>query len=359
MHYTEEDGSINSAGADKDGYEDISSGRSSREAKRGAKKKKSRVRALRNFLIAVICLLTAIGVGFYIYAYSLINKASYTPLDSDDLGIDSEAEPVYDEVRNIALLGLDTRQDNDVGRSDAIIVLTVDKKHGKIKLTSIARDSYVEIDGHSMDKLTHAYAYGRSQLAVKTLNTNFGLEIKDYVTVNFFGLAEVIDYIGGVYINVTEAEKESLNDGIFSEMRTLGMDCPNLNSAGEQLLNGAQAVGYARIRYIDSDVQRGNRQKTVLSAMLERVKDISVFKLPQLAQMVLENCETSLSANDIIALGTWGITSSPDFDQLSVPNDNIPSEGKIIGGVWYYVIDIQAAANDIHDFIFEENAYSD
>ena len=117
---------------------------------------------------------------------------------------------VYEKVRNIALLGLDTRQDNNVGRSDAIVILTIDKEHNKLKLTSIARDTYVAIEGHSKDKLTHAYAYGKSQLAVKTLNQNFDLEIKDYVTMNFYGLARVIDYIGGVDINVTEAEKMSL-----------------------------------------------------------------------------------------------------------------------------------------------------
>ena len=139
-------------------------------------------------------------------------------------------------MRNIALLGLDTRQDNNVGRSDAIVILTIDKEHNKLKLTSIARDTYVAIEGHSKDKLTHAYAYGKSQLAVKTLNQNFDLEIKDYVTMNFYGLARVIDYIGGVDINVTEAEKNELNKNIFPEMRSLGMECPAIKAAGAQRL---------------------------------------------------------------------------------------------------------------------------
>ena len=358
MQYREDDNNIYSSSGRRNTpqrYEDISSVSKPRRSK-GNRRKKGR--ALKNLLIAVICLLTAACAGFYLYAYRLINTVKRTPLDKNDIGINSEEPQVYENVRNIALLGLDTRQDNNVGRSDAIVILTVDKAHNKLKLTSIARDTYVAIEGHSKDKLTHAYAYGKSQLAVKTLNQNFNLEISDYVTMNFFGLARVIDYINGVTVNVTEAEKNELNRNIFPEMRSLKMECPDIASAGEQTLNGAQAVCYARIRHIDSDVQRGNRQKTVLMAMFNKAKSLGALKLPQFAQMFLKECETSLSANDIISLGSWGLISSPEFEQLSVPNESIPSSGKIIKGVWYYVYDLETAKNNIKDFILEENSYS-
>ena len=358
LQYREDDNNIYSSSGRRNTpqrYEDISSVSKPRRSK-GQRRKKRRV--LKNLLIAVICLLTAACAGFYLYAYRLINTVKRTPLDKNDIGINSEEPQLYENVRNIALLGLDTRQDNNVGRSDAIVILTVDKAHNKLKLTSIARDTYVAIEGHSKDKLTHAYAYGKSQLAVKTLNQNFNLEISDYVTMNFFGLARVIDYINGVTVNVTEAEKNELNRNIFPEMRSLKMECPDIASAGEQTLNGAQAVCYARIRHIDSDVQRGNRQKTVLMAMFNKAKSLGALKLPQFAQMFLKECETSLSANDIISLGSWGLISSPEFEQLSVPNESIPSSGKIIKGVWYYVYDLETAKNNIKDFILEENSYS-
>lgn len=358
LQYREDDNNIYSSSGRRNTpqrYEDISSVSKPRRSK-GKRRKKRRV--LKNLLIAVICLLTVACAGFYLYAYRLINTVKRTPLDKNDIGINSEEPQVYENVRNIALLGLDTRQDNNVGRSDAIVILTVDKAHNKLKLTSIARDTYVAIEGHSKDKLTHAYAYGKSQLAVKTLNQNFNLEISDYVTMNFFGLARVIDYINGVTVNVTEAEKNELNRNIFPEMRSLKMKCPDIALAGEQTLNGAQAVCYARIRHIDSDVQRGNRQKTVLMAMFNKAKSLGALKLPQFAQMFLKECETSLSANDIISLGSWGLISSPEFEQLSVPNESIPSSGKIIKGVWYYVYDLETAKNNIKDFILEENSYS-
>ncbi len=338
-------------------YEDISSSSKGRKPARGKKPRRKKHTA-RNILLTVICLLLAVCVGFYIYAYRIINNVKRAPLDRDDIGINSDEPQTYGKVRNIALLGLDTRQDNDVGRSDAIVILTVDKAHNKLKLTSVARDTYVSIDGHSKDKLTHAYAYGKSQLAVKTLNQNFGVEISDYVTMNFYGLTRVIDYIGGVDITVTEAEKNELNKNIFLEMRSLGMKCPDIKSAGTQRLNGAQAVCYARIRHIDSDVQRGNRQKTVLMAMFKEAKSMSVLKLPKFAEMFLKECETSLSTNDIMSLGSWGLVASPEFEQLSIPNDNIPSSGKIIKGVWYYVYDLETAKKEIKDFILEENYYS-
>ena len=361
MKYSEDGNDIySSSGAHRapQAYEDISSSSHRRKPARGGKSKRRKKHTARNILLAVICLLLAVCVGFYIYAYRIINTVKRTPLDTKDIGINSNEPQVYEKVRNIALLGLDTRQDNNVGRSDAIVILTIDKEHNKLKLTSIARDTYVAIEGHSKDKLTHAYAYGKSQLAVKTLNQNFDLEIKDYVTMNFYGLARVIDYIGGVDINVTEAEKNELNKNIFPEMRSLGMECPAIKAAGTQGLNGAQAVCYARIRHIDSDVQRGNRQKTVLMAMFKKAKSMGALKLPQFAQMFLKECETSLSTNDIMALGSWGLVSSPEFEQLSVPNENIPSSGKIIKGVWYYVYDLETAKKDIKDFIFEENYYS-
>ena len=337
-------------------YEDISStSKQHRSHTASKKKKKSKARILRNALIIVICVLIASIGALYGYAYKILSGMDRTPLDENNLGIETSD---YDGVQNIALLGIDSRADNDSGRSDAIVILTIDKKHKKLKLTSIARDTYVSIDGHSKDKLTHAYAYGKSQLAVKTLNQNFGLEIEDYVTMNFYGLSRVIDYIGGVTIDVDEKERVEFNTVIFPEMQDLGFDCPNITNAGTQLLNGAQAVCYARIRHTDSDIMRGNRQKEVLTAMFAAVKSMNPLKLPKVAEMVISECQTSFSANDIIGLGTWALTFSPEIEQLSIPNENISSSGKTIKGVWYYVYDLDSAKSEIHDYIFEENYYS-
>lgn len=321
--------------------------------KSGKKTKKRRGQAIAlTAVILVCCILLSLG-GLYLYAYRTIDKIEREPLNTADLGITSDK---YDSVKNIALLGLDTRQDNDTGRSDAVVILTVDKKNKKIKLTSVARDTYVAIDGRGQDKLTHAYAYGKSQLAVKTLNENFGTEITDYVTFNFFGMSRVIDCIGGVTIDVTEKERVEMNSNIFPEMRSLGIDCPDIENAGTQVLNGGQAVCYARIRHTDNDVQRGNRQKTVLTAMFAKVKKTNPVKLPKIAQTVVSDCKTSLSTNDIMNIGIWAVITSPEIEQLSIPNENVPSSGKMIKGVWYYVYDLNKAKDEIYNFITAESS---
>ena len=302
----------------------------------------------------ILCVVLVAGLGFYGYAYSIISKIKTTPLDVSNLNINTSDFSGY---KNIALLGLDSREDNKIGRSDANVILTIDKTHKKIKLTSIARDSYVEIEGHSKDKLTHAYAYGKSQLAVKTLNQNFSLEITDYVTMNFFELAHIVDYIGGIELEIDETELPELNRIITT---TDYKDAPAtaVEGVGLQTLTGAQAVSYARIRKIDSDLARGNRQKEVLSAIFAKAKKINPLKLPELAKLVLEECETSLSTNDIMSMGLWAMVASPEFEQLSLPNDNVPGVGKTISCAWCYTYDIEKASKEIKDFIFEENYYS-
>ena len=338
-------------------YEDISS----TSSKKGRKKNKKRKKTTVVISIICICLSVAIllGGGAYLYAYSIIDKVERVPLETDNQSELNISTNEYESVKNIALLGIDSRQDNYVGRSDAVLILTIDKKNNKIKLTSIARDTNVSIDGHGTDKLTHAYAYGRSTLAVKTLNKNFSLEISDYVTVNFHEFSRIIDYIGGVKINVNEREKNHLNSYIIPKLRKVGFKCDSITKTGKQTLSGTQALCYARIRKIDGDIERGNRQKEVLSAMFDKVKDTSVTKLPNVAKMALSQCQTSLSTEDIMNIGIWALTSKPTIENFSVPNKNIPSSGRIINGAWKYVYDLDLASKEINKFILSSGSDDD
>ncbi len=335
-------------------YEDISS-TSKPKKRRKHKRKKKRVTTI----IAVICILLSVVIvlvgGGYLYAYSLISKVERVPLETEKPEELNIVTSDYAKVKNIALLGIDSRQDNDSGRSDAVLVLTIDKENNKIKLTSIARDSYVEIDGRGKDKLTHAYAFGKSTLAVKTLNKNFDLEITDYVTVNFFELSRIIDYIGGVKIDVSSKERDHLNSYIIPKLRKqTSLSCKDIPKSGEQILDGTQALCYARIRKIDGDIERGNRQKEVLEAMFDKVKDTSISKLPSVAEMVLSECQTSLSTQDIMNMGIWAITSKPTIENISIPSKDMNAKGQTIRGVWYYVYDVDVAKEEIKNFILEK-----
>ena len=334
-------------------YQDISSSSKHTSRTKKRKKRKSKSKTIKALLIVFICALVALGALFG-YAFSILSSVDTEPLETknpEELNISTSE---YDGVKNIALFGIDSRSDDTSGRSDAVLVLSIDKKHDKIKLISIARDSYVSIDGHGKDKLTHAYAYGKSTLAVKTLNKNFGLEITDYVTVNFYEFSRIIDYIGGVKVDVDQKEMAHLNNYVIPELKSgTGLECDKITGTGTQLLTGTQALCYARIRKIDGDIERGNRQKEVLSAMFAKVKDMGATKLPKVAQMVLSECQTSLSTNDIMGLGLWAVSANPQMENISIPNENISAKGKTMGGVWYSVYELEKAKSEMKKFILE------
>ncbi len=348
--------------------------------KKEKKNKDKKLSGKKKAIIIIACLLVvaiiAASFGGYFYAKSLLQNTQREELDETDLGIvETEEAPQQqsseeqakesffqkltnntlssEDVINIALFGVDSRNmESTSGRSDATMVLTIDKVHKKVKITSIARDSYVAVEGHGKTKLTHAYSYGGHQLAVKTLNQNFNLNIKDFVSVNFSQLAHIIDFIGGVKINVTEAERKVMQ-GYIEELNKLGIETQPLEKTGNVLLSGGQAVAYARNRYTGTDKDRMDRQYEVLLAMADSAKKMSVTKYDNFVKMLLSECVTSLSDDQIMSMGLWALTASPEFERLSLPNNKCNASGKIIKGLWYYVYDIPNAKNILHDFIYE------
>ncbi len=311
-------------------------------------------------LVSVIVILAMIFGGGFWYLNSLLNNVNrgenYT---SSELGVNS----ALDEhgVVNIALFGIDTRTESFKGRSDAIIILTIDKDHDKIKMTSIARDSYVAMEGHDYDKLTHAYAYGSARLAMKTINENYDMNITDYITVNFFGIAEIIDYLGGLTVDVDESEKNVMNTYYIPELNKIGITCDYITETGSQHLTGAQALAYSRNRYsAGGDAARTGRQREILSLMLEKVKSMGISKLPNLMKLALSKCETSLTNNEITSMATWGFTNSPTIENLSIPDEDCgekSGDDAFIGKIWYSIYDLDIATQKIHDFIKEEGTY--
>lgn len=306
--------------------------------------------------IAVVC----IGSHYL----SLIERAD---IDTDNLDINSEAESLYSDlgVTNIILYGIDSRTMEEQSRSDAIMLLTVDTVNKKIKLTSIARDTYVDIQGYGKDKLNHAFAYGwaknnklseGAELSIKTINSNFNLNIKDYVAVNFWALADIINYIGGVDIDVDAAEQRDINKNYIPHIRQMGIECEDIATTGLQTLSGGQAVAYCRERYVGGDVMRGSRQREVLTAMFDKAKGISPAKYPGLISLILKECSTSLGNGELMKLGGWAISNvtSLKFENLGLPTEDIDNGGTMINGVWYYTYDLEKAAQKIQEFITEK-----
>lgn len=308
--------------------------------------------------VLVLFALLVLAGGLYVFGYMLsgLTMTSLTK-DKDALGI-APGTFTDPSIKNIALFGLDAREDENVGRSDALMVLSVDGKHHKLKLTSILRDSQVYIDGYGYDKITHAYAYGGPELAVRTLNQNYHLDIEQYVTVNFVEMAKIVDAFGGVRLNVSEAERVEINNNLYYlSVESADADIQNsdyLNETGELLLNGKQAVSYARIRHLEGgDDMRAGRQQIVLQALIQQLKGKSKLAYPALVHNVVPMCETSLGYLDMMGLAPFLLT---DFtmETLTIPGQEENAYGDFNeNGAWVYIYDIEAAAGHISRFIYE------
>lgn len=322
-------------------------------SKTGKKKPLTRKQLIQRIAIiggAVLLALAVVVTSVLLAVLGQVNRESEL---SGSMGVNTELNTKG--VQNIALFGLDSRRNNDVGRSDAMIILSIDRNHNAIKMTSIARDSLVAIDGHGYDKITHAWSYGKANLAVKTINQNFGMNITDYVYVNFYEFVGLIDYIGGVYIDVDASEKYVMNTNYAPELNSLGLECPKVTQTGMQLLTGAQALAYSRNRYTGSDIDRGNRQKEVLQAAFDQVKTLSMAKYPALISKVLSMCHTNLTNSDLLSIAYWTMTAQPAFATFNLPNPNCkPQGGNWNDGLgWVYRYDLDLATQELHKFIYE------
>lgn len=292
--------------------------------------------------VVISILLVTIG-GIYSYGNHLFNKIEKIEIDKSDVGIKDEVEEKLsaysDSVINIALFGIDA-EEGGVGRSDSIIIATIDTTHKKLKLTSIMRDSYVTIEGHGDDKINHAYAFGGPQLAIKTLNENFDLNIDDFVAVNFTTLPKIIDMLGGVTIDITSEEVSHI---------------PGIDTAGTYTLTGEQALAYSRIRYASGgDYVRTDRQRTVLSKVFEKILSINFTQYPSLLSEILPMVQTNLDYSEILNLGNevlkMGVTT---LEQERFPRDGY-CEGKMIDKIYYLTFDKENTVQQLHDYIFED-----
>jgi LCP family protein required for cell wall assembly len=235
------------------------------------------------------------------------------------------------------------------------MVLSIDKVYKNIKLTSFMRDMYVEIEGHGKNKLNAAYAFGGPELAVKTLNQNFDLDITDYAIVDFVGLSNIIDIMGGVEVEVKEKEIQEINKYMKEVAEMKKEEATPVKKAGMQFLNGNQATAYARIRKVgEGDFDRAERQKNVLSALFEKLKNQDITKYPSIAATLLPYVKTSLSAGEIVTTGIDVLKQGiGDIDWYRFPLYGY-CKGEKIQGTWYLTTDLSITKEHIYQFIYKD-----
>lgn len=307
--------------------------------------------------VILVVILGAVG-GVYFYGNYLFNKLEKVEIDKDNIGITEEVEEKLsqysDSIINIALFGVDA-VDGEAGRSDSIMIATIDTVHKKLKLTSIMRDSYVAIDGHGNDKLNHAYAFGGPQLAIKTLNENFDLNIEDFASVNFETLPKIIDKIGGIELDIDADELEYVNGYIAHLNNINGTSEPAIESTGLQHVSGTQALAFCRIRYTSGgDYKRTERHREVLTKIFEKIETLPATSYPSLLLEVLPMVNTSLTYNEILDLGTEVLKLGDSSMELErFPLDDY-CEGKMIDGIYYLSFDKETTVEQLHNYIFED-----
>jgi polyisoprenyl-teichoic acid--peptidoglycan teichoic acid transferase len=305
-----------------------------------------KMKKTKKVFIVIISVILFCIIGVFSYSYYQLNKVKKVDINKaeDALGIKPNFEEEIKEsqnvsaetVRNILFLGIDKEED----ASDSIIVASIDENNKKLKMTSIMRDSYVDFEGQTIKKINYAYHFGGPQFAIKTINENFDLNIKDYIKVDFEGLVSIIDALGGVEIKIKDYE--------VSEMTSYGIKKP-----GTYNLTGKQALGYSRIRHVGKwDYERTQRQRTVLDSLLNKAKAKGAGAAMSLVPKILPSIETSMTNSDIIELGNKiFLMAEGSIEQLRLPLDDYKEE-VIENERFYLKWDRQPNVDALHKFIY-------
>lgn len=315
------------------------------------------VKILLTLLILIVVFVTVVFSTSYIYLKNKLGKIDYVDLKSTEITINHGVDESLATYRNIALLGIDARSDTfgTGNRSDCIMILSLNEKTKDVKIASVYRDTYLNIDGHGLDKVTHAYSYGGPKLALNTLNKNLDLNITEFVAINFDTVRVVVDSIGGVEIPIDSQEVKYINGYINGLNKQFGTSSANITTPGTYKLDGVQALAYSRIRYTDGgDYKRTERMRDVFMAVFKKAKTMNISELNNLANTILPHVSTNISENEIMGMIPKAISFNIK-DSFGWPYE---TEGKMITKVWYGVpINLQKNVSKLHESLFNEVDY--
>lgn len=317
----------------------------------GGKKKKKKKKGIGRRLLSLLLIIAFLIGVMWVIVFAAVSRTDYNEdghqsnvyVDSDDLSSSSF-------VTNILLLGVDRRVASESSRSDTMLLLSIDRTHKKIKLTSFLRDSWVDIPGKGYAKLNAACSAGGAQMVMDTLEYNFDVKIDNYMLVDFDMFTEIIDGLGGIDIQVSTAEAKYMTKSIS---KVFGNDIMD-DAENEEMshFNGEQALWYCRIRKLDSDFKRTERQRRVLSTIFNKAKLTNPFKLISIINNIMPNIETDIDPLHFsfiimgFALYVWY-----DIEQLSVPSDGTWSNATR-NGQDVLLVDIDDNVRLLEEFLY-------
>lgn len=325
------------------------------KANQAALKKKRR----RKRLLKTLALLLAITIAclVYIVKFSNLNKDLRNNATRYNISQEAADFALQHRIVNVAIFGVDAREDVEGERSDTIMIATADYEHGGIKITSLMRDTYVYIDEeYGYDKLNAAYAYGGAELALRTINQNFDTAITDYATVDFSCLVEMVNAVGGVEVNVVDEEELYwINQYLMDVNDKVKTNSPFLETVGPQTLDGSQALAYARIRATgNGDFDRTARQRVIFEQVMQKALNLNPIAQYRLLTRVMPYVETSLSINEIMKYSINVVfMKSRGIQQARIPVDEFVATD-LLGGVSYVLPDTLADnIKALYQFIYQ------
>ncbi len=301
-------------------------------------------------------LIVCVGVIMGIYSYVFSGMETEQSLTKEEAGVQNQ-DFHTNTITNIALFGIDTTDSSMQGRSDSIIIVSLDHKNKEIRLSAIQRDTYVTIEGRGQDKINHAYAFGGPELAVKTLNQNFNTDIVNYAAVNFSNMEKIVDTLGGIEMEVTEVYRKQANKHIQELASKRGIAPKLIQSTGKQTLSGMQVLGMSRARYnVGGTSARSEMHEIILSACFNKLKTKNVLEYPEIAKQLLSLVKTTLNSTDVV-----NIAMKVVLDGYAIRQEVFPLEidqkngggGQMINGVWYLTYNQKTGNQHIQDFIYK------
>lgn len=286
------------------------------------KKKKSHAKKIAAVLLTICMILALLFAGAYFIVRAIVSRTNYQPYETEYV---RAADVMHDsDVMNVLLIGSDERGSVDTARSDAMIVLSVNENTKKIVMTSILRDSYVNIPGYGMQRINHSYQMGGPALLIQTIEENFKIGIDYYASVDFFAFMDIIDCVDGVEITVTDEEVQWVN-AYVAELNSILGDPEGdgyISGAGTLTMTGKQALAYSRIRYVGTDFARTERQRTVLNAVIDKLKGANPIQLFRVVNTVLPDVDTDMDDHAMTMTLFKAITYlGYDIEQFRVPMD--------------------------------------
>lgn len=297
-------------------------------------------RVLKRILLSLFTILVLLFAIYSCTAFSIIGKIGKQDSTGRNRTVGAMSR---NYVRSVLVIGTDGRSIDEQGRSDSMILVSFNSRTNQIILTSFMRDCYVNIPNYGMDKLNASYSYGGADLLMDTIESNFMVEIDDYVTIDFISFVGIIDAVGGIDIDVTDDEAQEINNILFSEVNGLMGDdqwSDFLDGGGKLHLNGKQALSYARIRYVgNSDFERTSRQREVITKVIP--KALNPVAISKISKHVIPEVNTNMSSIGMYLLALrLPLSIRYDVKQIQIPADGT-----------FYPEDVWTASGDIQNVL--------